>query len=199
MGRIVTLSLLLSVFLSFLIPSFQVMAESEDLAALEKKVALLRLGFGDYFIAHKLSAQQKKKSKEDLLEKSYPGTYTFVDNEVYVLTAEKNDTIIALYLKNEAADKTQLKQMVADLMMQFGDPTSEAHDQIIYWAYNEKGKISADNYNNEKKNGGMGIIATVKFKSKLTLSEALGEAPEKNIIHCIISSPRLLEKIYNHQ
>jgi len=175
------------------------MAESEDFAALEKKVALLRLGFGDYFVAHKLSAQQKEKSKGHLLEKSYPGTYTFVDNEVYVLTAEKDDTIIALYLKNEEADKAQLKQMVADLMMQFGDPTSEAHDQIIYWAYSEKGKISADNYNNEKKNGEMGIIATVKFKSKLTISEALGEATEKNIIHCIISSPRLLEKTYNHQ
>ena len=67
------------------------MAESEDLAALEKKVAFVRLGFGDYFIAHKLSAQQKEKSKEHLLEKSYPGTYTFVDNGVHVLAAEKND------------------------------------------------------------------------------------------------------------
>jgi len=175
------------------------MPGSENFAALEKKVALLRLGLGDYFIAYKLSAEQKEKAEKHLLEKSYPGTYTFVDNGVHVLAAQKDDTIIAVYLKNEEADAKQLKQMVADLMMQFGDPTSEAHDQIIYWAYNEKGRISADNFNNEKKKEEMRIIATVKFKSKLTLSEALGEAAEKNSIYCIISSPRLLERFYNHQ
>ena len=82
-------------------------------------------------------------------------------------------------------------------MMRFSNPTSEAHDQIIYWAYSETGKISENQYADLKKEGGVPIIATVKFKSKLTFTEVDGEGIGKNSIHCIISSPRLLENFYN--
>ena len=197
MGRYVTLLSILSVFLFFSISTLQAIAGSNDVTALEKKVASLQLGFADYFIAHQLNVEQKKKAQKHLLEKSYPGTYTFIDDGINVLVAKENDTIIAVYLKNEEADKKQLKQMIADLMMQFGNPTSEAHDQIIYWAYNEKGKISEDEYADSKKDGEIQIVATVKFKSKLTFAETAGEDVLENSIHCIVSSPRLLEKFYN--
>ncbi len=193
---------LLSIFTCVLflsISALQAMAERADFTALEKEVAALQLGFGDYYIAHKLSVEQKKKAQKHLLEKSYPGTYTFIDDGINVLVAKENDTIIAIYLKNEEADKTQLKQMIADLMMQFGNPTSEAHDQIIYWAYDEKGKISEDEYADSKKDGEIQIVATVKFKSKLTFAETTGEDAPENSIHCIVSSPRLLERFYNQQ
>jgi hypothetical protein len=197
MRRYAALLSISTVVLLFLISTLQAMPESTDFTALEKKVASLQLGFRNYFIAHKLDSEQKEKAQKHLLEKSYPGTYTFTDKGIHVLTAKKNDTIIAIYLKDEEADKAELKQMIADLMMQFGNPTSEAHDQIIYWAYNEKGKISEDEYSDQKKDGEARIIATVKFKSKLTFSEAVGEEPAQNSIHCIVSSPRLLERFYN--
>ena len=81
--------------------------------------------------------------------------------------------------------------------MQFGNPTREAHDQIIYWAYNETGKISENQYADLKKDGNIPVIATVKFKSKLTFSEAGEENAPPNSIHCIVSSPRMLETFYN--
>ncbi len=197
MGRYVTLSSIVSVVLFFSINTLQAMQGSNDFTALEKKVASLQLGFDDYYIAHKLDGEQKERAQKHLLEKSYPGTYTFTDGGIHVLVAKENDIIIAVYQKNEEADKTELKQMIADLMMQFGNPTSEAHDQIIYWAYNEKGKISEDEYTVSKKEGEVQIIATVKFKSKLTLTESVGEDAPENSIHCIVSSPRLMEKFYN--
>jgi len=199
MVRCAVLSLILAVSLFSSVSMLQAGQEGTDFKELEKKAASLQLGFEDYFIAHRLTGEQKEKALNHLLAKSYPGTYTFTDNGVHVLVSKKDDTIIALYLKNEKADKTQLKQMIADLMMQFGDPTSEAHDQIIYWAYNEKGKITEDEYAELKKGGELRIVATVKFKSKLTLSEALGEESGQNSIHCIISSPRLLERFYDQQ
>jgi DNA polymerase I-like protein with 3'-5' exonuclease and polymerase domains len=197
MRRYITLLTICTVILFITTGTLQAMPGKTDFTALEKKVASLQLGFENYYIAHKLTGDQKEEAQKHLLEKSYPGTYTFTDGVIHILTAKENDTIIAVYLKNEEADKTDLKQMVADLMMQFGDPTSEAHEQIIYWAYNEKGKISEDEYAAAKKEGELRVIATVKFKSKLTFSEAAGDEPAENSIYCIISSPRLLERFYN--
>ncbi len=197
MQKRVILLLIFSGFLFFPIVHLQAMPGNSDGAILEKKVASLQLGLEGYFIAHKLNEKQQEKAQKHLLEKSYPGTYTFTDDQINVLVAKESDTILAVYMKNKDSDKTQLKQMIADLMMQFGNPTSEAHDQIIYWAYNEQGKISEDKYSDSKKDGDVKVIATVKFKSKLTFSAATAEEAPENSIHCIISSPRLLEKFYN--
>jgi len=193
-------AILLSIFIVFIffpVTYLQAMPGSSDGAILEKKVASLQLGLGGYHIAHKLNAKQKEQAQKHLLEKSYPGTYTFTDEQIHILAKKKSDTILAIYLKKEKADKPQLKQMIADLMMQFGNPTSEAHDQIIYWAFNEKGKISEEKYNESKKDGDVEIIATVKFNSKLTFSDATAEEAPENSIHCIISSPELLADFYN--
>ena len=197
MGRRIRLLVIFAAAVFFPIGSLQAIPKGEDLAGLQEKVASLQLGLGEYYIAHKLTAEQKTKGEKHLQEKSYPGTYTFTDENIHVLAEKDSNMILAVYLKNEEADKEQFKQMVADLMMRFSNPTSEAHDQIIYWAYSETGKISENQYADLKKEGGVPIIATVKFKSKLTFTEVDGEGIGKNSIHCIISSPRLLENFYN--
>lgn len=189
-------SIFAAVFL-FSVGNLQAIPEGKKITDLQKKVSSLQLGFGEYYIAHKLTAEQKSEGEKDLQEKSYPGTYTFTDEGIHVLVEKKSDTILAIYLKNEEADKEHLKQMIANLMMQFGNPTREAHDQIIYWAYNETGKISENQYADLKKDGNIPVIATVKFKSKLTFSEAGEENAPPNSIHCIVSSPRMLETFYN--
>lgn len=197
MRRYLALLSILAVVVFFPIGNLQATPEADGFAGLQKKVSLLKLGQGEYYIAHKLTPKQKEKGEKNLQEKSYPGTYTFTDKDIHVLSEKDTDTILAVYLKNEKADKGQFKQMVADLMMQFGDPTNEAHDQIIYWAYSETGKISQDQYADLKKEGNVPIIATVKFKSKLNFTEVDGEDNLENSIYYIISSPGLLEKFYN--
>jgi hypothetical protein len=172
------------------------MQGSSDNEKFEQQVASLALGFGEYNIANKLSPEQKEKAQKSLLEKSYPGTYTFADEEVFVLVVEENDMILAVYRKNEDAGREQTKEMVANLMTRFGSPTSEAHDQIIYWAYGEKGKISDEVYAKLKQDEESGIVATVKFKSDLTFTENDMATDKKNSIYCIVSSPRMLEKFY---
>jgi len=197
MGRCIRLLVIFVVAVFIPIGSLQATPKGEDLAGLQEKVASLQLGLGEYYIAHRLTPEQKRKGEKNLQEKSYPGTYTFTDENIHVLAEKDSNMILAVYLKNEEADREQFKQMVADLMMRFGNPTSEAHDQIIYWAYSETGKISEDQYADLKKEGNALIIVTVKFKSKLTFTEVDGEDIGKNSIHSIISSPRLLENFYN--
>lgn len=197
MGRCIRLLVIFAVVFFFPINSLHAISKADEFADLQKQVSSLQLGLGEYYIAHKLTPEQKEKGAKYLQEKSYPGTFTFTDEDIHVLAEKGSDTILAVYLKNEKADKGQFKQMVADLMMRFGNPTSEAHDQIIYWAYSVTGQISEDQYADLKKEGNIPIIATVKFKSKLTFTEVDGEEILENSIHCIISSPRLLEKFYN--
>ncbi len=197
MGRCIRLLVIFAVAVFYPIGSLQAIPKGDDFAGLQKQVASLQLGLGEYYIAHELTPEQKAKGEKYLQEKSYPGTYTFTDEGVFVLAEKESDTILAVYLKNEEAGKVHFRQMIASLMMQFGDPTSEAHDQIIYWAYSEAGKISQDQYADIKKDEKVQIIATVKFKSNLTFTEVDAEDISENAIHCIISSPRLLEKFYN--
>ncbi len=189
------LPLVLMVFILF--ACGQAMSEAVDSATLEKQVADLQLGVNGYFVAHKLNEEQKILAGKNMAKKSYPGTFTFTDGDIHILVDGKRDIILAIYQKKEKVTGKELKNMVADLMMSFGDPTSEAHDQIIYWAYSKKGRISEDDYVDSKQEGTVQVIATVKFKSKLTFTAATGENAQENDIHWIISSPRLLEKFYN--
>lgn len=172
------------------------MVQGEDVGILEEKVALLKLGFKEYHVATKLTPEQKALAGKSLLLKSYPGTYTFTDGDVFILVEKERDTILAVYQKNEETGKDQMKQMIVDLMTRFGSPTSEAHDQIIYWAFGEGGKITDKEYDDLKQEGESNILATVKFKSKLTFDEMDADTELKNDIHCIVSAPRLLEKFY---
>lgn len=172
------------------------MPGSTDYKMLEDEVASLQLGFGEYHIAQKLTQVQKTQGQKSLQANSYPGTYTFTNGDIFVLAEKDRDVVLALYKKNEEAGREQMRAMVAELMSLFENPTSEAHDQIIYWAYSKDGKISDSVYKDMKKEGESSIIATVKFKSKLTFTDIDGESNEENSIHCIVSSPQLLERFY---
>ena len=193
-------------FLGFLLVFFTVvfcqvtglaaMTQAEDASMLEKDVATLKLGFGKYYIAAKLTPEQREMAGPSLLEKSYPGTYTFTDGDVYILVEKERDMILAVYQKYDEVSKEKTQQMVADLMTRFGSPTNEAHDQIIYWAFGNKGKITEKEYADLKQEGESTILATVKFKSKMTFTEIDADANLKNDIYCIVSAPGLLEKFY---
>ena len=81
------------------------------------QVAALKLGMNGYIIGAGLSAEQKEFSAARLLDDAFEGTYKFKDGEMVVVVAEKDDTVLALYQRNEDADIAQARKMVSTLML----------------------------------------------------------------------------------
>lgn len=140
---------------------------------MEKQVASLNLGIGEYRIATILTEDQKARAAENLVSKSYAGTYKFKEKDFFVIVDNKTDMVLALYKRRENVEKEIMKAMVGELMDAFAEPTTMAHDQMIYWVYNKDGKISSEVFNVAKKNGeteNLGTIASVKFSSSVTIA-----------------------------
>jgi len=168
---------------------------SERTNNLTAKVASLELGMDDYTIGKKLSSLQKKIASENISNDAYEGTYKFKDGELFIIAAQNDDTILAVYQRNDEANMDQAKLMVSSLMLVYGEPTTMAHDKLIYWAYGGAGKISEETYNKHRENNEtMEILATVKFNSSF---EITGENPvqeETGINYFIISSDPLTQE-----
>ncbi|SDP53089.1 hypothetical protein SAMN05660330_03081 [Desulforhopalus singaporensis] len=142
----------------------------EALQTTARQVAALGLGFGDYVLGEVLTADQKAFAQKNRVEDALQGTYKFGDGDIVVVVSDKDDIILALYKDNPAATRAQMKEMVGELMMRFSEPTTMAHDTIIYWAYNQNGKISEDEYDFSKQSGETEMIATVKLQSSMPIT-----------------------------
>lgn len=137
-------------------------------ADLQKKIAAFDLGLDSYVVGKKLNGAQLTTSQKDRTHKAYPGTVKFKDGDVYVIIDEESDIVIAVYKRNKKADKNDFKEMISGLMMQYGEPTTEAHGKTIYWNYGEDGFITEELYRSVKSQGKLEnliVLATVKFTS----------------------------------
>ncbi len=150
---------------------FSVMSKEQ----LQKQIAALELGLGQYVVGKKLTDEQQKISGKDAHYKAYPGTVKFKDQDIFIIIDKETNVVIALYLRNKKADEKEYKTMVGGLMVQFGEPTTMAHEKSIYWNYTEDGLISGELYRTVKDQGkleSLAVLATVKFSSTQSL-EAL--------------------------
>ena len=158
------------------------------------KVAALELGINGYTIGTKLSAEKKEYSSAHMLYDAYEGTYKFSDGEVNVVVSKEDDTILALYQSNKKAGIEQARRMISGLMGLYGEPTAMAHDTLVYWAYNEKGKIAEEKYNELRKDAKkLDVLATVKFNSTFSITDETVSEQHQGTIYFIISSDRLSE------
>ncbi len=180
MNSLVTLrsrSISLAVFIVFLWVSAGV-SQPVDYTHMSKrelqdKIASFELGFDSYIVGKKLTDEQIAVSKKDNAYKAYPGTYKFKDGDVFVIADVQSKVVIAVYKRNKKADKNDFKMMISELMMQYGEPTAEAHGKTIYWNYGEDGLISEELYRAVKSKGQLEtltILATVKFSSSENVS-----------------------------
>jgi hypothetical protein len=189
-----------SILLILLVFLLQTGYSNEKGNSLTEKVASLELGMNGYTIGNKLTLMQKEIASENISKDSYKGTYKFKDNDLFVVVAENDDTILAVYQRDEEADMVKAKRMVSSLMLLYGEPTTMAHDKLIYWAYADEGKISEKTYNNFKDNkGAIEILATVKFNSSF---EITGESPvqgETGVNYFIISSDPLTQEFISQE
>ena len=137
-------------------------------ADLQKKIAKFGLGLDSYVVGKKLTDEQLATADKDNKYKAYAGTLKFKDGDVFVIIDKKTNVVIAVYSRNKEAHKDDFKRMISQLMVQYGEPTAEAHGKTIYWNYGEDGLITEELYRTVKSQGqleSLTILATVKFSS----------------------------------
>ncbi len=162
-------------------------------------VSALKLGFGNYVIGSVLDKEQIAQAQKKPISASYPGTYKFEDNNVFVVVDSENNRVLATYMEQKDIKQAQLRQAIAGLMNQFGEPTTIAHEKLIYWAYGQEGKFSEESLEAAKKTGKIDILATVKFSSSTeVMSVGNTDENQASTIYTLISSPPLLEQFANN-
>lgn len=181
-----------------------------DIEELDQKVKALKIGFEEYRLSHILTDSQKALAKKNPIKDSFNGTYKFHDQDINVVADKKTHKILAIYIERQEADKQKFRMMMSSLMMEFGEPTTSAHDTLIYWAFNSAGLIKEELYKTMIKESNLDILATAKFSSKVRIEKIMNEKQatkdedtkkvtketeeEINSIYCIVSSPPILKR-----
>ncbi len=169
---------------------------------LADRVRALQLGMQGYVLGSQLTGHQKDVASAHPLAGGYSGTYRFRDRELVVVVDRKTDRVLAMYERREDVGFDRLKAMVARLMTAFAEPTTMAHDRILYWAFNGQGQVSETAFDlarKEQRTGELGILATVKFSSTMDITAAGGEGkkevPEekRGTIYFIITSDPMVQ------
>lgn len=155
--------------LGLLMFAFASILQAEDGATamnrIGKEVAALHLGFGEYYLGQTLGGQLKEKAEKNAISKTIKGSYKFQDGELYIVADKATDMVLGIYKENTMASQDDMKKMVGELMMQFEEPTTMAHDKMIYWAFGKNGHISEELFDESRSTGGESVLATVKFSS----------------------------------
>ncbi len=172
-------------------------------------VVSLKLGMNGYLIGSRLDAAAKEIAAKNPVDGAYEGTYKFRDKELNVVVDSKTDRILALYKQQKDVGRDQLKATVVELMGQFNEPTTMAHDKILYWAFNKHGAVTEEDFNKAKKvkqTAGLDIIATVKLNSEMEISpdakdgeETAGEGEKTGSVYFIITSDPLVQQFISAQ
>lgn len=170
---------------------------AEEMKRLAADVAALELGFGEYILGGTLTTAQKTLARQNTIPETLKGTIKFSDGDIHVVAKSDDGMILGIYKEYGEATREVVKTLVGDLMMQFEEPTTMAHDKLIYWAFDKSGKLGGDEYNFSKQTGDMDLIATVKFQSSQPIKpdapsqeETKEEETEyqKSSVYVIISS-----------
>ena len=172
--------LLIAILVSGLLLNTNVIGSTieEEIDRVASEVAELELGFGDYVLGKTLTTDQKNTARQHPIKKSLRGTYKFQDGETFVIAANDDDIVLGVYRHYPESTMADIKKIVGGLMFEYGEPTATAHDKMIYWTYNEAGKIAQDAFEIEKDSGGAESLATIKFSSSELFS---GEPKEEAV------------------
>jgi len=169
--------------------------EFTDLAAL---VAKLNIHRNNYTLGKELTDRQMKIAQRNAVEQAGPGTYKFKDNNLYVVVDKATDRVLILYEKYEPASREKIRELVGTLFFDFGDPTVMAHEKIIYWAFDEKGKISEEQYREVKATREpLKVLATVKLDSNRKIMDKSDSGVDGSVYYIVSSEPLL--KLLNSQ
>ncbi len=187
-----------NIFLKLFAVCFSLLCSVSTIFALQapagsETVAKLEVGLGGYLVGEKLQATQIEYAQKNLVEKSYQGTYKFKDQDVFIVADQENNLVLALYQEYEDLNGEQLKKLISTLMLDFGEPTTIAHDTMIYWFYNQAGKISEESYLDAKKAGAVKQVLMVKLRTDQEITAVMAGEGEKVGAYLMISSEMMLK------
>ena len=167
-------------------------SSADEMTALLDQVEKLNISRDNYTLGKALTDKQKKTARQNTVQEAAPGTWKFKDKDLYVVADRNTDRVIILYEQHEKASGKKTQELIGSLFFEFGDPTVMAHDKVIYWAFDSKGKVSEEQYGKIKDaKGQLQILATVKLNS----SEKIMGNPESKSVFYIISSEPVLKQI----
>ena len=189
-------SAIIAAVMLILPPAASWASREDEFTDLYARVEKLNIRRNDYTLGKKLTDKQKQTARRNAQEKAGPGTFKFKDNDLYVVTDKATDRVIILYEQYDPASGKKIRELVGTLFFDFGDPTVMAHDKTIYWAFNEKGKISEEQYRQAKATRKpLEILVTVKLDSSRKVMDS-SDAMEEGSVYYIVSSEPILKRIH---
>ena len=166
---------------------------ANEFSDLLNTVEKLNIRRNDYTLGKVLTGKQKQTAQSNAQENASPGTYKFKDNNLYIVADKVTDRVLILYERYEPVSREKIRELVGALFFDFGDPTVMAHDKIIYWAFDEKGKISEEQYREVKTTKTpLTTLATVKLDSSHKIMDS-SDPGESSSVYYIVSSEPILK------
>ena len=187
-----------SVIMAAVLLSFAAAGPSRagELADLFNRVEKLNIRRNDYTLGKVLTDKQKQTAQDNAQETASPGTYKFKDNNLYIVADKATDRVLILYERYEPVSGKKIRELVGSLFFDFGDPTVMAHDKVIYWAFDAKGKISEEQYRETKATQQtLRTLATVKLDSTHKIMDSSAPGDNSSVYYIVSSEPIL--KLHN--
>jgi hypothetical protein len=167
-------------------------SNADEVADLYNHVEKLNIHRNEYVLGKVLTDKQKQTARDNAEAKASPGTYKFKINNLFIVADRATDRVLILYERHEPVSKKKIRDLVGSLFFDFGDPTIMAHDKIIYWAFDKKGKISEEQYRAAKAiKKPLKTLATVKLDSSHEIMESSDPGGNSSIYYIISSEPLL--------
>ena len=165
---------------------------ADESADLFDRVEKLNIRRDDYTLGKVLTDKQKQTAQDNAQQKAGPGTYKFKDKDLYIVADKATDRVLILYERYEPVSGKKIRELVGTLFFDFGDPTVMAHDKTIYWAFDEKGKISEEQYREAKASKNpLKTLATVKVDSSHKIMDSSEPGASSSVYYIVSSGPLL--------
>jgi len=168
------------------------LAHANGLNTLFDQVEKLRIERQGYVLGAILNQEQMKTAAANSVDAASNDTFKFKDDNVHVVAQKTSNRVLVIYEIFEDATQQKIQDLIGDLYMNFDEPTILAHDKVVYWAYGEKKKITAAEFDTARQNKKIpGIIATIKFISDINIMEKVKDVATGQAYYIISSDPLL--------
>lgn len=144
------------------------------------EVSKLAIGYDDFIIGRKLTDEQKTLATQSTSKKTIKGTYKFRHGDFFVIADRKSDIVLGLLKEKKNAGREDVKKIIGELMMIHQEPTLMAHDKLVYWAYDEEGRISEQEFEASRGTGAKEALVTVKFFSSTPIFREMMKETDKS-------------------